>query len=186
MVARGRTEERTIRVLLIDPSLELSGRLEQALAPYQSTLIFAYSPATMLRALSSTSRFELIVVNVSDDVLQWNLVGTLHQFGREPAIIACYDPSDPDTVEPFSSLPHCQCIARTAEPDQTIAMIRRAASQILVPQPAPSGLSATQPGRLSFSETIVGKSKKMLDHHLVISERFVVGSVLADRKGRAG
>jgi DNA-binding NtrC family response regulator len=152
-------------LLLVDDTRELAFHVESALAPYQAQIECAHSPGTLEAALGSTAPYDLILVNLTETVAGWDLPARLRQSAPAAFTVVLFDPHAPAHVEPFSGLSQCRTVARPSSP----ALFGWLFGQIAAECMAFARLLAAPTGT-ACSETIIGKSKKMLDVLAVVSK----------------
>src|SRR3989442_7136453 len=154
-------------LLLVDDTQELVFHVESALAPYQAQIECAHSPGTLEAALGSTAPYDLILVNLTETVAGWDLPARLRQSAPAAFTVVLFDPHAPAYVEPFSGLSQCRKVARPSSPALFGWLFGQIAAECMgLPF---ARLLAAQTGTAG-SETIIGKSKKMLDVLAVVSK----------------
>src|SRR3990172_2013780 len=104
-----------MRVLLVDESLELLAPTERALTLYGAELTFAYSRQTSIDAFTGATPHDLILVNLTDNLIKWDLPQTIRQFGHEAVTIVFYTPNMNGGIERFAGIPRCEKVARPPE-----------------------------------------------------------------------
>jgi DNA-binding NtrC family response regulator len=140
--------------------------VESALAPDQVQIECADSLRTLEAALC-TGRYGLILINLTEPVAGWDLPARLRRSAHGALIVVVFDPHAPARVEPFSSLSQCRKVARPSSPTLFGWLFKQVVAECMGFPFA--RLLAAQTGT-ACSETIIGKSKKMLDVLALVSK----------------
>src|SRR3990172_3314074 len=174
-----------MRVLLVDESLELLAPTERALTLYGAELTFAYSRQTSIDAFRGVAPYDLILVNLTDNLIKWDLPQTIRQFGHEAVTVVFHAPNMSTGIEGFAGIPRCEKVARPPEVCDFDTLIPRIATKVLTSHGSPLTSPPDSSRRISLPEPIVGKSKKMLEVFSLI-EKVAAGNANVCIFGESG
>ena len=174
-----------MRVLLVDESLELLAPTERALTLYGAELTFAYSRQTSIDAFTGATPHDLILVNLTDNLIKWDLPQTIRQFGHEAVTVVFHAPNMSTGIECFAGIPRCEKVARPPEVSDFDTLIPRIATKVLTSHGSPLTSPPDSSRRISLPEPIVGKSKKMLEVFSLI-EKVAAGNANVCIFGESG
>jgi DNA-binding NtrC family response regulator len=149
-----------LRVLVVDGTLIITEAAYRALLPAGVKTSFAGSLEELTVVLEAEGAPDLLVVNITEDISGWEVVGWLQRTAWRGRVLAFVDTLTESTIRHLARCPGVECVVRPA----TSAALDAALRKLITETPVEDGAHARVPVRPPAAfHGIIGHSPAMLD-----------------------
>ena len=149
-----------MKTLVLDESLEISPRLQKALAARGVDTTLVCSPYELVLAEGDGRVADLRVVNLGPNLTAWEVA---RHFKASPAgalTLVFFDEASTQGIEHLSGLPNVECVRRPEGPGELEALVHRAIDQLDARRRAAEpALETARPGFVSVD--LIGRSAEI-------------------------